>query len=125
MAQLQEVRASCANEEAKVSSLRKELQDTSRELGEALSKINLQVSAGMGVAVGGVVSEEVLFPQQATKIDSLQAEMKEMVTNHEKNMKKKDSEVWQQLVEQNWKEGEEVQYRPSQFTVIYVYIPPC
>lgn len=54
MAQLQEVRASCADEEAKVSSLRKELQDTSRELGEALSKINLQVSAGVWVCVCGL-----------------------------------------------------------------------
>ena len=44
------------------------------------------------------------FPQQATKIESLQAEMKEMATNHEKNMKKKDSEVRQQLVggRENW-----------------------
>lgn len=44
MAQLQELRSSCATEAAKVSSLRKELQDTSRELGEALSRINRQVS---------------------------------------------------------------------------------
>ena len=44
MGQLQEVRSSCAAEEAKVSSLKKELQDTSRELGEALSHSNRQVS---------------------------------------------------------------------------------
>lgn len=44
--------------------------------------------------------------------------MKEMATNHEKNMKKKDSEVWQQLVEQNWREGEEVEYRHCVYTTM-------
>ena len=44
MGQLQEVRSSCGEEEAKVNSLRRELQDTSRELSEALSTINRQVN---------------------------------------------------------------------------------
>ena len=44
MAQLQEVRTSRDTEEAKVSSLKKELQDTSRELGESLTRNNRQVS---------------------------------------------------------------------------------
>ena len=44
MAQLQEVRTSRDTEEAKVSSLKKELQDTSRELGESLTRNNCQVS---------------------------------------------------------------------------------
>ena len=45
MAQLQDLRSSCATEEAKVSSLRRELYDTSKELGEALSRNNRQVSS--------------------------------------------------------------------------------
>ena len=44
MSQLQEVRASRDSAEARVSSLRKELQDTSRELGESLLRNNRQVS---------------------------------------------------------------------------------
>ena len=47
MSQLQEVRASRDSEEARVSSLRKELQDTSRELGESLSRNNRQVSQSL------------------------------------------------------------------------------
>ena len=49
MAQLQEVRSSLATEKARVGTLKKELQDTSRELGEAASRINRQVSTSRSV----------------------------------------------------------------------------
>ena len=43
MGQLQELRSSRATEEARVGSLRRELQDTSQELRESLSRNNRQV----------------------------------------------------------------------------------
>ena len=43
MGQEQELRFSCSEEEVRVSSLRRELQDTSREITEALSNNNCQV----------------------------------------------------------------------------------
>ena len=43
MGQVQELRFSCSEEEARVNSLRRELQDTSRELSNTLSNNNRQV----------------------------------------------------------------------------------
>lgn len=52
MGQLQEVRLSCATGEAKIGSLKKELQDTSSELSEALARVNRQVHVLVHVHVG-------------------------------------------------------------------------
>ena len=48
MGQLQEVRLSCATGEAKIGSLKKELQDTSSELSEASARVNRQVGCWRG-----------------------------------------------------------------------------
>jgi chromosome segregation ATPase len=70
MGQLQELRSSRATDEARVGSLRRELQDTSQELRESLSRNN----------------------RQAAKVESLEAQIKNMALDHERELKKKDSE---------------------------------
>ena len=46
MGQLQEVRSCFAGEQARVASLRKELSDTERELGEVSARVDRQVRVG-------------------------------------------------------------------------------
>ena len=47
----------------------------------------------MQCAWGQLLYDGVIPPMQATKVESLEAQIKNMVLDHERELKKKDSEV--------------------------------